>query len=237
MRKIRYLQGACALAIVGGGAWAIAADHLDGAAAKKDATADITDVYAWAGNNKVTLIMNVVPLATTASKFSDAVQYVFHVESSATYGTAGEKTDIVCTFDVAQAINCVLGTPGDTVVDFVAGNAFTTNGITSDSLKMKVYAGLRADPFYFNLEGFNDAVGTVKMAAPTLMFDGAKCPMLNAATSTALIGQLQGTAKGTMPAENFFGALNVLSIVLELDKTLVNAGGPILAVWASTHKV
>ncbi|HRI67774.1 MAG TPA: DUF4331 family protein, partial [Polyangium sp.] len=191
MRKIRYLQGACALAIVGGGAWAIAADHLDGAAAKKDAAADITDVYAWSGNDKLTLIMDVAPVATIESKFSDAVQYVFHVESSSAYGTAGEKTDIVCTFDTAQKVNCQLGSPGDVVVDFVTGDASTTAGITSDSLKMKVYAGLRADPFYFNLEGFNDAVGTVKMAAAGLTFDGAKCPTLDMATSMALIGQLQ----------------------------------------------
>lgn len=237
MRKIRYLQGACALAITGGAAWAIAADHLDGAAIKKDAATDITDVYAWAGDGKLKLVMDVFPVATVEAKFSDAVQYAFHIESSPGYGKTGEKTDIVCTFDTAQKATCVLGAPGDKVVDFVTGDASATAGITSDSLKLKLFAGLRADPFYFNLDGFKDAVGTVDMAAPTLMFDGAKCPTLDAATSGVLIGQLQGTMKGTMPAVNFFGKLNVLSIVIEVDKTLVNAGGSVVAVWASTHKV
>jgi len=235
MHKIRYLQGACGLAIVAGTAWAIAADHLDSPAAKMDAASDITDVYAWSSTDKLTAILNVSPLATNTSKFSDAVQYVLHLESSAGYGKAGKKTDIVCTFDAAQAINCVLGEPGGTVVDFVKGNANTTNGITSDTLKMKVYAGLRADPFYFNLAGFNDAVATVKAAAGSLTFDGAGCPALDATTSTLLIGMLQGTNMGAGAAENFFEKVNVLSIVVEVDKTLVNGGGDIVSVWGSTN--
>ncbi len=237
MRKMRYLQGACALAITAGAAWAIAADHLDGPGVKADAAADITDVYAWASSaEKLTVIMNVSPLATTTSKFSDAVQYAFHLESSPAYGTPGEKTDIVCSFDAAQAIECVLGAPGDKVVEFVKGDASAPAGITADSMKMKVFAGLRADPFYFNLEGFNDAVSTVKGAAAGLMFDGSGCPNVDAATSGVLVGQLQGTKAGMAPAANFFAAVNVLSIVVEIDKTTVNSGGKIVAVWASTHK-
>lgn len=237
MRKMRYLQGACALAITAGAAWAIAADHLDGAGVKVDPATDITDLYAWSSSaDKLTLIMNVSPLATATSKFSDAVQYAFHVESSSAYGMPGEKTDIVCTFDAAQAINCVLGAPGDKVAEFVTGDASAPAGITNDTMKMKVFAGLRADPFYFNLEGFNDAVGTVKMAAGGLMFDGSGCPNVNAATSAVLVGQLQGTKAGMAPAADFFAAVNVLSIVLEIDKSTVNGGGNIVAVWASTHK-
>jgi hypothetical protein len=41
---------------------------------------------------------------------------------------------------------------------------------------------------------------------------------------------------GAGAAENFFEPLNVLSIVLEIDKALVNSGGPIVSVWGSTHK-
>lgn len=235
MRKMRYLQGACALAITAGAAWAIAADHLDGPAAKADAASDITDLYAWANGNKVTVIMNVSPLAGAESKFSDAVQYAFHLENSAGYGMAGEKTDVVCTFDATQAINCVLGTPGGNVVDSVKGIANGEAGVTSDSQKLKVYAGLRADPFYFNLTSFNDAVATVKAAAGGLTFDMSGCPDLDATTSTLLIGMLQGTNMGAGAAVNFFESVNVLSIVLEIDKSLLN-GGNIVAVWSSTHQ-
>lgn len=236
MRKIRYLQGACALAITAGAAWAIAADHLDGPTVKMDAAADITDIYAWAASDKLNLVLNVSPLATTSSKFSDAVQYAFHLETSDAYGVPGKKKDIVCEFDADQKISCWLGEPGGAVEDFVKGDASPTAGITSDTLKMKVFAGLRADPFYFNLAGFNDAVATVKAAAPGLMFDATGCPTLDAATSTILIGMLQGTNMGGGAAQNFFEAVNVLSIVIELDKSYVTGGGNIVAVWASTHQ-
>ncbi len=237
MRKMRYLQGACALAITAGAAWAIAADHRDGANVKVDPASDVNDVYAWASSaDKLTVIMTVSPVAMPTSKFSDAVHYAFHLESSGGYGMPGEKTDIVCSFDAAQAIECLLGAPGDKVSEFVKGDASAPAGLTSDTMKMKVFAGLRADPFYFNLEGFNDARTTVIGAAGSLMFDGSGCPAVDAATSAVLVGQLQGTKAGMAPAANFFGALNVLSIVVELDKTTVNGGGNIVAVWASTHK-
>ncbi len=238
MSRMSYLQGACVLTIMVGAAWAFAADHLDGEAVKVDPAADITDVYAWtAAGDKLAIVMNVAPLATATSKFSDAVQYAFHLESSAGYGMPGKKTDIVCTFDNAQAIHCQLGAPGGNVLDFVKGDASKPAGITSDSLKMKVFAGLRADPFFFNLEGFQDAVATVKGAAGGLTFDMAGCPALDAATSMLLVNMLQRTNKGVDPTENFFGAVNVLSIVLEIDKSSINSGGNIVSVWASTHKI
>lgn len=237
MRKMRYLQGACALAITVGAAWAIAADHRDEVAVKADPAADINDVYAWSSSaDKLTIAMTVSPFATTTSKFSDAIYYAFHLESSPAYGMPGEKTDIICSFDAAQAIDCVLGAPGDKVLEFVKGDASAPAGITADSMKMKVFAGLRADPFYFNLEGFNDARATVMGAAAGLMFDGSGCPNVNAATSAVLVGQLQGTKVGTMPAANTFATANTLSIVVEVDKATVTSGGKIVAVWASTHK-
>jgi hypothetical protein len=38
------------------------------------------------------------------------------------------------------------------------------------------------------------------------------------------------------PAVDFFLGLNVLSIVLQVDKTLLTSGGPVVGVWASTNK-
>ena len=236
MRKTRWLQGVCALAITLAGPSAFAADHLDSPNPKKDPATDITDVYAWAEGGKVLLVLNVAPLATAESKFSDAVQYALHVESSAGFGMAGTSKDVVCTFDAAQKVQCWIGDPGGKADDYVTGDASDTNGLASDSGKMKVYAGLRADPFYFNLEGFKDAVQTVKDSAAALMFDADGCPQLDPITATTLQGMLQGTMKGTGNAENFFEMVNVLSIVLEVDKALLTGGGSTLAVWGSTHK-
>lgn len=233
MRKTRWLQGALALAITLGGPSAFAADHIDGFDPGTDG--DITDVYTWAQNDKLVLVMNVNAVAAADAKFSDALHYAFHLESAAMFGTAGTKKDVVCEFDATQTIQCWVGDPAGKVDDSVTGDASASAGITSSSGKVKVFAGLRADPFYFNLGGFLDTVATVKSAAPTLTFDGADCPQLDANTATLLIGMLQGTNMGMGAAENFFAPLNVLSIVMELDKSLVAGGGDTVSVWASTH--
>src|SRR5215471_21482537 len=59
------------------------ADHVDGPAASADPAADITDVFTWMSPDaqSVFLIMSLVRNATTASRFSDSVQYVFHTTS------------------------------------------------------------------------------------------------------------------------------------------------------------
>jgi hypothetical protein len=220
-----------ALALVVAASSAMGADHLDGPAATADPAADITDVYSWLDGSNVVLVMNVAPLATTASKFSDKVQYVFHTESTNQFGMPGKKVDVICTFDAAQKISCWVGDKG-----YVTGDASATAGLEAADKSFKVFAGLRDDPFFFNLEGFKDAVETVDAAKPTLTLDAAGCPTLNNATSTALVGMLKGTAKGTMPAKDFFAGKNVLSIVLSVDKKLLNTGGPLLNVWGSTNK-
>lgn len=233
MRKIRWLQGAAALAIAAAGPLAQAADHLDSPGAVDDPAADITDVYGWVEGDNLLFVLNVVPAATTESKFSNAVQYALHVESSAAFGTAGEKQDIICTFAADQKISCWVGEQ-----DYLTGDASSTAGLKSASGKTRVYAGLRADPFYFNLEGFRDAVSTATdaAAAGALTFDTSGCPAIDTFTATTLIGMLQGTQMGAGAAMNFFEPLNVLSIVIEVDKSLVTGGGPILALWGSTHK-
>jgi hypothetical protein len=228
---MRWLQGAVALSVGLAASSALAADHLDSKAATADPAADITDVYSWVEGSNMLFVLNVAPLATADSKFSNVVQYVIHTQSSAKFGETGDKVDIIATFDDLQKISLWIGDK-----DYVTGDASDTAGLKSDSGKLRVFAGLRADPFYFNLEGFKDAVATVDAAEAGLTFDGSKCPALDMGTSMTLVGMLQGTAKGTMPAKNFFATANVLSIVIELDKSLVTTSGPIVGVWGSTHK-
>ena len=87
----RWFSAVGVAALLAGGAQQVrAADHLDAPGAKAAPEADVTDVYAWmsADKAKTYLIMNVSPMATTASKFSSAVQYVLHVSSTDAYGEA-----------------------------------------------------------------------------------------------------------------------------------------------------
>ena len=234
MKRMTWLKGALALSVLSAASWAIAADHLDAPATKADPTADITDLYAFTDATNVVFALNVAPLATTGAKFSDKVQYVIHTESSKGFGQAGEKANIICTFDAAHAIACWVGEKC-----YVTGDASKTDGLMSEDKLIKVFAGLRDDPFFFNLTGFKDTVKTVESVVGTLMFDPAGCPTLSAGQSALLVGKLS-TDPLSMPAggaaKDFFAGANVLSIVISVDKTLLTAGGATMSAWASTNK-
>lgn len=208
-----------------------AADHIDSNSVQADPTADITDVYAWMSSDasKLNLVLNVAPFATSTSAFSDAVQYAFHIQSSASYGgTPSAESLIICEFDAAGVIECWGGG------SYVTGDPSDTAGITSDDGVLKVFAGLRDDPFFFNLDGFNETVAIVVDAASALTFDEDGCPTIDEPTSDVLVTQLQSDADDE-PATDDLAGSNVLSLVVQIDKTAVNSDGPILSVWGSTH--
>ncbi len=217
-------------AIVGYTTAARSADHLDSPAVIAEPAADINDQYAWMDGNNLVLAMTVFPAATAGAKFSDKVQYVFHTSSGAAFGTTTADLDIICTFNAAQVASCWAGT-----AEYVKGDASNITGLASADGKFKVFAGLRADPFFFNVDGFKHTVATVESVAGTLTFDTAGCPALDAPTSALLRSQLQTSADGG-PAVDFFGPLNGLAIVVSIDKSLVNKGGPIMSAWTSTNR-
>jgi len=221
------------------------ADHIDGPAASADPTADITDVFAWMSPDaqRVFLVMDLVRNATTASKFSNSVQYVFHTMSRARFGAApSPEVTILCTFDTAQTIQCWAGNEA-----YVTGDASNVNGITSSDGKLRVFAGLRNDPFFFNLPGFRQVSRTVAGALGALPADAAGCPAVDQATSNALVTQLRSLVPDPNNPERFLGAnngrslndfdrFNVLAIVLSVDKSVVTKNGPILSFSGSTNR-
>lgn len=210
-----------------------AADHVDGPRASADPAADITDVFAWMSPNAsdVYLVMGLVRNATTESRFSDSVQYVFRTTSQASYGASSSRSvDVICQFDAAQTIECWVGND-----DYVTGDASSVSGLSSTSGRVKVFAGLRNDAFFFNLAGFRATARAVTAAAGGLTFDAAGCPALDSGTSTALVTQLQRSATGGSAVDGFAN-FNVLALVLAVDKSLLTSNGPILSVAGATYR-
>lgn len=206
-----------------------AADHVDGPSAQLDPTADISDVFAWmsADASRLNLVANVFYQAGRAAAFSPAVQYAFHVESGGEYGAVSDEQVVLCQFYEAELIECWAGD------EYVQGDPSDPAGIVSDSGRLRVFAGRRDDPFFFEFDGFKEVVRTVSGVAADLTFvDG--CPQLDSATQSALLTQLQSGPDGE-PASDSIAGINVMSVVVQLDPALVNANGPLLAVWASTH--
>jgi hypothetical protein len=217
---------ACALALP-----VHAADHIDSPAAIGEPSADITDLYAWmsADATKVNLVMNVSPFATGESSFSSAVQYVFHLNSSAGYGEAQTESNVICELDDAGLIECWGGGA------YVQGDPSSEDGLVSADGTLRVFAGMRDDPFFFEFDGFTAVVEAVIAAAGGLTFDDDGCPALDPDTGAALRAQLAAGTDGA-PASDTFRGQNVLSLVVQIDADTVTPGGPLLGVWASTHR-
>ncbi|MCA1829202.1 MAG: DUF4331 family protein [Myxococcales bacterium] len=242
MKKMAWARPV-ALAFLAVPLLARAADHTDGPAATADPTADITDLFAWTSSDgtKLNLVMDVFPAATASSKFSNTVQYVFHTQSHAAFGMAAAATeDILCTFDNGspQRVSCWAGS------EYVNGDASSTGGIASSSGKLRVFAGLRDDPFFFNLDGFKHVAATVKSAATSGSLpapDAGGCynlgdPSMGGTTANTLVQYLTHAADGTSAAVNHFHGLNVLALALQIDLSIVNKGGPVVSVWGSTNR-
>ena len=212
-----------------------AADHLDGPGVSSDPAADITDVYAWMQNGSlINLVMNVFPFASADSQFSDSVDYVFRVNSFASYGSEATESQIVCYFSDEELVTCKLN--GRTLVENV--DASVSGGVVSDDGLFRIYTGLRNDPFFFDLTNFNSVRTTVRDAAASLSFDEAGCPTVDSATQTALVNALVGAGglPGTnSPAEDSFASGNILAIVVQAERGLFGSG-PLYGVSASTHR-
>jgi hypothetical protein len=126
------------------------------------------------------------------------------------------------------------------VKDYVQGDPSATAGMVSADGKLRVFAGRRSDPFFFNLQGFRDGVAAVKAAAGGLTFDAAGCP--TNADAAGVRAKLQEAAQLTAQAPcatdhaDCFKHLKVQAIALQVDTSLVlDAGHTTVAVWGSTN--
>jgi len=217
--------------IVGYSVSALSADHFDSPATTAAPPADITDVFTWMDGNNVVLAMTMYPAAPAGALFSDNLQYVFHTASGGAFGTTTSNVDVIATFDASQKISLWVGNN-----EYVTGDATPAAGLTSTDQKVKVFAGLRADAFFFNLDGFKAVAGKVTNAAKAgaFSFDDAGCPLLDRSTSAALLTQLATSSDGGAPVD-FFAPSNALAIVVSIDKSLLTAGGRLVTVWGATY--
>jgi hypothetical protein len=236
--------GAASLFLLARPTTSYAADHGDAASLATNKAADITDVYTWmsADDAKVNLVMDVNPNAAAGDHFGTNILYVFHVQAFPGFGMTptAPPTNVICKFAADVSVQCWVGTS-----EYLAGDPSSTNGLASADGKVKMFAGQRNDPFFFNITGFKNVVAAVEGAAAGLagLSDGHGCFDLHAAGPSSsnlgavLVGFLSHQANGTQPAKDDFAGQNVNSIVMQVDKSLFTAGGPVLGVWASTNMI
>lgn len=153
-------------------------DHFSGPAVMGDPAVDITDFYAFvsperAGN--LVLIMDVFPMATSQSFFSDVVTHRFRLRpltrsnGSITQGAAEYTIDVRFS-DVPEGTSVQKGnlvTSDGREASLVVGEVLEEEG-------MRIFAGLISDPFFMDVEAalrtdisgklsFDTAVNTVQL--------------------------------------------------------------------------
>jgi hypothetical protein len=161
MRKLLFALATVAL--IASGAFASAAtvnsaDHRDSPLNISNPTADINDVYAFRSlenNNNLVVAVSVNPLIVpsdnnTRGNFDPAVQYQLHIDKN------GDLADDI-TVNIrmtTQSNNLVIeGMTAQPIVAAITAPGATTPVVTNAG-GIKVFAGLRDDPFFFDLAGF-----------------------------------------------------------------------------------
>ena len=185
-----------------------AADHLDGPAVSANGAIDIADVYVFEGSDPANTVLSftVNPAAgmISGTTFDPAAEYAILVDTD---GDAVEDTTFTLAFDAASG-----GAQAFTVsrdgTEIAAGTTGTTAEIDSGGM---AWAGLVDDPFFFDLEGFNQLKST----------------LLEAGTLEDAISLICDAD----PDVNFFAGFDASAIVLEVPDG--DLGGEI-GVWAAT---
>jgi hypothetical protein len=171
----KLMMAAVVATICATGAYLIAADHAD-APAVTGKTSDITDVYAFQSPttaSNMVLVVNIqgllAPSATGAAKFDPETMVEINIDNSSTKDNV-EDLVIQATFEngkvqvygPAKPIQTGLKSTLINSATKVEG-AITAYGaapsITEQS-GMKIFAGPRDDPFFFDLDQFKKILAT-----------------------------------------------------------------------------
>ncbi|HET6601639.1 MAG TPA: DUF4331 family protein [Gaiella sp.] len=221
--------GAAAVgALVGGPSAAGAADHVDAPGLMPPGgnfQLDITDIYAWrakTGNTVLALNVNGLAKPGQAPVFASGVPGVRSTKGVAYWLRTDNDGDAVSDVD----LQVTFGKPAKNGVQHLTvrrnGKLLVSGKSTAPGARIvkvnrqngvKAYAGLRDDPFFFDLAGYLDILA-------------------------ALDDDMSNDAKSfvgcTSPRSDFFKGLNVSSIVLELPPGLLTGSTSSIGVWGAT---
>jgi hypothetical protein len=220
MRK--SLISLTAMAIVASAVFASlasAADHRESPVTTANPTADINDVYYFVSptnSANLVLALTVNPFiapADNATKgvFDSQVSYRIHIDRDGNLGADR-------TIDIRQAGNALIVESAGTAIAAEITPPGAATPIITTSGATRVFAGLRDDPFFFDIPGFGAFLGNPQVPAPG---KGLRAP-------------------GGGDPIDAFGGTNVMAIVIEQPITTVTGGtaanAGIVKIWATASK-
>jgi hypothetical protein len=229
--SIGLLALAGLVATIGAGTILVsAADHLDAPTTKANHRIDITDVYAFKSTGGTTLVLNVNPLTSPAdsktARFSTSAIYQFNIDrnlnalADVAYRVRFGPARMVAGGNVVQDYTIKRSVGASARTNAWIGTTVGTGQTTTykrPTLRIahlsgggKAFAGVRDDPFFFDLPGFVEF----------------KKQLLAGSTD---LGVLLGGFTGT----DTFAGTNVSSIAIEVPDARLGGTGRTVGVWAT----
>ncbi|PQV46562.1 uncharacterized protein DUF4331 [Jejuia pallidilutea] len=207
MKNLKTILGVGVVALAS--CFIIAADHID-APAVQGGTSDITDFYAFQGEdtNNLVFVANVQglisPANTESATFDENVLIEFNIDN-----TGDNIEDLIIQAIPRDGKMYFFGpvTPSQTGLNSVIETNATANGVVAISkygdapvigtnAGMSFFAGPRDDPFFMDFAQYSAIIG--------------------------------GTATGfNNPGTDTFAGSNVMSIVVEVPKAMIGGSGTI----------
>lgn len=214
----RSLAALLAIGVISSATYLIAADHIDAPAVTGKAS-DITDFYAFespSNSSNMVFVVNtqglLAPMATAAAAFDSDVMLEVNIDNSSNKDNM-EDLVLQVTFEngkvqvygpvapIEKGLSSTLVTTGNKVEADIS--TYAGSPMTGEANGIKVFAGPRDDPFFFDLDQYKKVIA--------------------------------GTATGfNNPGTDTFAGTNVMSVVIELPKSLLGSGS--VNTWATTNR-
>lgn len=169
----RGLAALLAIGVISSATYLIAADHIDAPAVTGKAS-DITDFYAFespSNSSNLVFVVNtqglLAPMATAAAAFDSDVMLEVNVDNSSTKDNM-EDLVLQVTFEngkvqvygpvapIEKGLNSTLVTTGNKVEADIS--TYAGSPMTGEANGIKVFAGPRDDPFFFDLDQFKKVI-------------------------------------------------------------------------------
>lgn len=234
-RTRRLLFGALTLATALSAVTLFASDHQDTPEVELSPRMDINDVYAFPGSSadRIVLVMTtsspITPAQGLTAAFDPNLLYQLKIDNSGdgvedrvlqfTFSGTGANQQVQIIGPVAPAATGMV----NTVVDAAPSLTGTINTNLGSPTGIQVFAGLRDDPFFLDLEQFFRIIPDRKPVTGPL----SQLPEAPSAAAWRPAGQ----------AVDYLRGLNTLAIVIELPTSMLTAGGsPKIGVWGTISR-
>ena len=215
----------------------VASDHQDTPEVELNPRLDINDVYVFPGSaaDRIALVLTTSsPIVGQSASFDPNVLYQIKIDNT---GDAKEDLVFQATFDEGAGANqrmtlrgpsapdaALAGTNMSKLVSTGATTTVNVGQVAGSATGVQVFAGLRRDPFFIDLEQFFKIIPDRRPATG---------PLATPLTQTATAFRSPGVdLLGTLNA-------NALAIVIELPKSQLNsstAADAKIGVWATTSR-